>query len=669
MVDIVYVEYAQTGKSSSLNKFGMREMQARAFEARNNQYILLKAPPASGKSRALMFLGLDKLINQGLKKVIVAVPEMSIGNSFNDADLVTNGFFANWKVESKNNLCIPGNESGKTNAFISFIKDPLAQTLICTHATLRFAFAKLKVTDFNNCLVSIDEFHHASADEDNKLGELIDILMKESSAHIVAMTGSYFRGDAVPILHPEDEEKFTQVTYSYYEQLNGYQYLKSLGIGYHFYTGLYVDAIHEVLDPFKKTIVHIPNVNAIEALKDKYREVEYILSALGEVQSQDPVTGIITVKHKSGRLLKIADLVDDGPRRIGVQTYLRTIKTADQMDVIIALGMAKEGFDWPFCEHVLTIGYRNSMTEVVQIIGRATRDCKGKSHAQFTNLIAQPDANDSDVKVSVNNMLKAITVSLLMEQVIAPNINFRPRSRLFHGEYVPPGTIIIEDATAPMSPAAIQVLDNLNDITAALMQKPEIASSVIVREAPEIINQVELPKIIETLYPNLTSAEVLTIQEAYLTKVAAAQGGGLFQGENLPEGAEIHVPQGAAISAESSMSKVGQQFIQMSGKFINIEHLNIDLISQVNPFQGAYEILSKTFTPELLKTIQDVVVGTRVSVTEEEAVIFWPKIEEFIETKGKEPSITSNDLLEKRYAEVIAYVRKKHQEDLSNNGN
>lgn len=669
MVDLVKVEYAQTGKSSSLNQYGMREMQARAFEARNSQYLLLKAPPASGKSRALMFLGLDKLKNQGLKKVIVAVPEMSIGSSFNDTDLKSGGFFANWHVELKNNLCIPGGESGKVNAFIRFIQDPTAETLICTHATLRFAFEKLKPTDFNNCLVSIDEFHHASANEDNKLGTLIDILMKESNAHIVAMTGSYFRGDAVPILMPEDEARFTQVTYSYYEQLNGYQYLKSLGIGYHFYTGLYVHAVKEVLDPFKKTIVHIPNVNSVEALKDKYAEVEHVLSALGQVESQDPVTGIITVKHASGRPLKVANLVDDSPRRVDVQNYLRNIKSADEMDVIIALGMAKEGFDWPYCEHVLTIGYRNSMTEIVQIIGRATRDCKGKSHAQFTNLIAQPDANDNDVKVSVNNMLKAITVSLLMEQVLAPSINFRPRSRLFDGEYIAPGTIIIEDGTAPLSAQAIQVLDNLHDITAALMQKPEIAGATIIQEAPQLINEVELPKIIETLYPNLTSAEVATVQEAYLTQVAAAQGGGLFDVNDLPEDAEIYTPAGSPVSEEASRNTVGQQFIQMSGKFINIENLNVDLIAQVNPFQGAYEILSKAFTTEVLKTIQDVVVGMRVSVTEEEAVIFWPKIEEFIEVKGKEPSITSNDPLEKRYAEVIAYVRRKHQEDLTSNGN
>lgn len=63
--------------------------------------------------------------------------------------------------------------------------------------------------------------------------------MAKSNAHIIAMTGSYFRGDNIPVLLPEDEAKFTKVTYTYYEQLNGYEYLKSLGIGYHFYQGRY----------------------------------------------------------------------------------------------------------------------------------------------------------------------------------------------------------------------------------------------------------------------------------------------------------------------------------------------------------------------------------------------------------------------------------------------
>ena len=98
------------------------------------------------------------------------------------------------------------------------------------------------------------------------------------------------------------------------------------------------------------------------------------------------------------------------------------------MDIIIALGMAKEGFDWIWCEHALTVGYRASLTEIVQIIGRATRDAPGKTRARFTNLIAEPDAEESAVAEAINDTLKAIAASLLMEQVLTPRYEFRPKN-------------------------------------------------------------------------------------------------------------------------------------------------------------------------------------------------------------------------------------------------
>ena len=279
-INLVNVNYKQTGQSKSTNEYGMREMQEKAFEARSAQYLLLKAPPASGKSRALMFLALDKLINQGIKKVIVAVPERSIGNSFAPTELSKYGFFADWDLNLKYNLCSPGSDTSKVQAFKDFMQSE-DKILICTHATLRFAFEGLTETDFNNCLVAIDEFHHVSADGDNILGNVMRKIMEKSNAHIVAMTGSYFRGDSVPVLLPEDEEKFIKVTYNYYDQLNGYEYLKSLGIGYHFYRGRYykhddergMSALEEILDENLKTIIHIPSVNSAESSKEKLEEV------------------------------------------------------------------------------------------------------------------------------------------------------------------------------------------------------------------------------------------------------------------------------------------------------------------------------------------------------------------------------------------------------------
>ena len=92
MTDFVKVSYAQTGASQSINNMGMRTMQSRAFDERNSQYLLVKAPPASGKSRALMFIALDKVANQGIRKAIVAVPERSIGSSFRSTPRGCAGF-------------------------------------------------------------------------------------------------------------------------------------------------------------------------------------------------------------------------------------------------------------------------------------------------------------------------------------------------------------------------------------------------------------------------------------------------------------------------------------------------------------------------------------------------------------------------------------------------
>jgi len=367
--------------------------------------------------------------------VIVAVPERSIGQSFASTDLTSHGFFAAWPVAPANNLCTPGSDSGKIQAFIRFLENSTDTVLVCTHATLRFAYEKLTAADFNNVLVAIDEFHHVSADlEKSNLGALIHDLLKNSTAHIVAMTGSYFRGDRVPVLSPETEAKFTPVTFNYYDQLNGYRHLKTLGIGHHFYQGTWYDSLPEILDPNKKTILHIPHVGSAESTKDKYEEVNRVLDAIGTVESVDEATGVITVRRKdSGGTLKVADLVDDSDftRRARILDYLTTVaaKNRDGIDIIIALGMAKEGFDWPYAEHALTVGYRASLTEIIQIIGRVTRDSEGKAHAQFTNLIAQPDDAQDEVTVAVNNVLKAITASLLMEQVLAENFSFKNRAK------------------------------------------------------------------------------------------------------------------------------------------------------------------------------------------------------------------------------------------------
>ena len=642
MPDIVKVDYKQTGESKSTNQYGMREMQEKAYESRDAKYLLLKAPPASGKSRALMFLALDKLNNQGIKKVIVAVPERSIGSSFAKTNLKEHGFFANWEPNDLYNLCTPGSDGSrsKVQAFHKFMKGD-EMILICTHATLRFACEELEEEIFNDTLLAIDEFHHVSADANNRLGELLRGVMSKSKSHIVAMTGSFFRGDSVPILLPEEEAQFTKVTYNYYEQLNGYEYLKSLGIGYHFYQGKYTSAIMEVLDTDKKTILHIPNVNSGESTKDKHNEVDFIIDAIGDIVSQDSETGVITVKRKGdGKLLKIADLVEDtSSERDKIVNYLRNIDDLDDMDIIIALGMAKEGFDWPYCEHALTVGYRGSLTEIIQIIGRATRDSDNKTHAQFTNLIAQPDAEDDLVKVSVNNMLKAITASLLMEQVLAPNFKFKTKKS---DDDKSKGAVIkIRGLKEPSSKRVKNIIESdLNDLKATILQDDSMLKAMPGNVDPEVINKVLIPKIIKVRYPDLDDEQVEELRQ--------------------------HVVTDSVIKNGKIKQKADKRFITMADTFVNLDDIHIDLIDMVNPFQRAFEILSKSVTKRVLKIIQDTISATRIKMDFEEAKILWPKIQDFIKTYNREPNINSNDALEMRMAECVIYLKEEKRKRLAN---
>lgn len=639
--NIVDVNYAQSGNSVNTDKLGMREMQRRVFEQRVAQYLLIKAPPASGKSRALMFVALDKLYNQGRKKVIVAVPERSIGASFGSTDLTSHGFFADWEITDKNNLCTPGGSASKVDAFVEFLEgtDPV---LVCTHATLRFAFDKLAPESFNGTVLAIDEFHHVSADlESSKLGSLLRDVMDGSDAHIVAMTGSYFRGDSIPVLLPEDEAKFTPVTFNYYDQLNGYKYLKSLGIGHHFYQGRYTESIHEVLDLNKKTIIHIPNVNSGESTKDKLEEVGFILDVIGEFVHTEVETGIHEIRRRdTGEILRVADLVDDTDHKARANTlhYLSTVaaKQRDAVDIIIALGMAKEGFDWPFAEHALTVGYRASLTEIIQIIGRVTRDSEGKTRAQFTNLIAEPDAEQSEVTVSVNNMLKAITASLLMEQVLAQNFEFKTKKG--NDDHPEPGTLKIKGFKEPSTERVQQIVQtDLNDLKANILQDDTFARAAAGAVDPLTTNQVLIPKIIRERYPDLNETEVEEVRQ--------------------------HVVVDSVIK-NGEVREVGdKRFIKMAEKFVNIDDIHINLIDSVNPFQRAFEVLSKSVTPNVLRLISDTIAATRVNVSPEEALELFPKIQQWVKVNGgKRPDRRSTDPVEQHYAEALLVLQRMKQE-------
>ncbi len=677
---------AHTGASAKSNELGMRPMQERAYAHRGEQYLLIKSPPASGKSRALMFIALDKLHNQGVKQAIIVVPERSIGGSFADEPLSEHGFYWNWRVQPHWNLCnVPGaDEVRVAKSKVKAVGEFLAsddKVLVCTHATFRFAIDELGVEAFDGRLIAVDEFHHVSANPDNRLGGQLGQLIARDQAHLVAMTGSYFRGDAVAVLAPQDEAKFTTVTYTYYEQLNGYEYLKTLEIAYSFYTGRYVDKINDLLDPAVKTIVHIPSVNSRESTKDKHREVEEIMDHLGKWTGTDPETGFQLIETADGRTIKIADLVDDDPsKRDRVSMALKNPEARtnrDHVDIIIALGMAKEGFDWIWCEHALTVGYRSSLTEIIQIIGRATRDAPGKTVARFTNLIAEPAAADDVVADAVNDTLKAIAASLLMEQVLAPRFEFTPKDigPKEGFDYGPGGYqegqanvgfdkgrgqfhFELKGLVEPTTPEAHRICqEDLNEVIIAFVQdKPSLERGLFDQEtAPEELTQLRMGKIVRERYPDLSDTDQEAIrQHAIATLNITQQASKIIAETAKEEGGEL---------------KASTAFVDGVRKFMNVRELDIDLIDHINPFDAAYAILAKAMNEGTLRQVQAAIAGRNSKLSEEDARTYAIRAVEWKRERGRAPEITSQDPWERQLAEgVAAFARYKAQAQAAANG-
>ncbi|MDB2343552.1 DEAD/DEAH box helicase [Porticoccaceae bacterium] len=626
-----------------------------------------------------MFLALDKTANQGIQQAIIVVPEKSIGKSFDNTPLSEYGFWSDWQVSSKWNLCnSPGEDGGKANSVKAFLDSDDAN-LVCTHATFRRAVEKFGIEVFDNRLIAIDEFHHVSANPDNVLGNQLEEFLARDKVHIVAMTGSYFRGDADAVMTPDDEAKFETVTYTYYEQLNGYEYLKELDIGYYFYNGPYVDDILKVLDPAEKTIVHIPHVNSRESTKDKIKEVEHIIDELGEWQGVDEETGFHLVKRElDGEIIKIADLVDDDSnKRARVQAALRSPSMEsdrDYVDIIIALGMAKEGFDWIWCEHALTVGYRASLTEIVQIIGRATRDAPGKERTRFTNLIAEPDAAEDAVTDAVNDTLKAIAASLLMEQVLAPRFDFMPKKPTSgpaagfdygDGGYDPDkpnvgvnnetGQIQIEitGLAEPKSEEAQRIVkDDLNDLVAAFTQDTRTVERGIfdTEVVPEELTQVAMGKIVATKYPNESDDDKEAIRQHAVAAVNITQ--------QVKKAMNEHGQSGSADTGNDE-PKVNTAFVDGIRQFVmDLTSLDVDFIDRINPFGEAYAILAKSMSEESLRQFGSIIAGKKAKFTLEEAKELAVRALKFKKERARLPEVTSNDPWEKRIAEGMnAYAQ------------
>ena len=668
-------------KSQNVDKLGMRVMQARVWAKRNSKNLLIKSPPASGKSRALMYIALDKMMNQGVKKTIVAVPEKSIGGSFKSTELTASGFMFDWHVEERNNLVSDDaerDEASKVKALLRFLKSDGEGALVCTHSTLREAFKHVEPEAFEDCLVAVDEFHHLSVSGDNRLGNVVTELLNNQRTHVLGMTGSYFRGDTNAVLRPEHESRFTVVTFTYYEQLQGYSYLKKINIGHHFYSVVkgegevapYIAGIKELYKPGRKTIIHIPQPNSKESV-DKYAEYDAITDIIGDFIGTDPVNGLSLFScHETGKTVRVANFVNEEKERQITLNAMRHGCVLEQVDVVIAVKMAMEGFDWPAAEYAITVGARSSLTQIVQIIGRVTRDFPGKEEATFVNLIQEPLADQELVEDAVNDILKGISASLLMEQVITPKFDFKSRSggsgksesgsSLFTIEgFNPPSSVKVKEILERDRQALI--IDTINTVNGNTGLTGEAANILADEQAgADYIQNAIIPKVISTKYGE---DELSEEEEAELRQQ-------LMLDLNMPaiiKHTNRKPKENDGVDGGGKKKKPVSRSIVEAAKKLDVGDLSLDMVAKVNPFVGAYEVLAHAITPDMLALVRNHIRVHRRGMTVEEAAEFYPSIKRFKAENGRLPDINSGSDQERQLAEALALLqaaraRQKQQE-------
>lgn len=419
--------------------YAMRDWQEEFFdEMKNEKDIILNAPTGSGKSFAMCGLSAYRMKQNDNLKCIFAVPQTIIAPGFREANLILpNKEKIAWLAQ--HDLCAKMPDEGTIAYLINWLKGPYAtladRVLICTHATLVAVYKRLKETNqrklLKNLLMWIDEAHHLKNAEiegfedvvvSNGIGELVTYAHSQPSIQVGLATASFFRGDKTALLPEKIEKQFARYNLPYDKYLSSMKYLRSFSFDFLLCGNDYPKAIQKILKQKKcKDIIYIPHVGSKHST-DKHEERKSIVDKYKRTYGGKIVNksnGLTSLIGKNGEF-KICDLVDED-RRNEKKEYIGKIKDKDDLDAIITLGMFKEGANWIYANRSIVVGPRASMVEILQIIGRLLRDAKDKDHVEIIQLLPfSLDQTDEKFEDNLNDYLKAIYASLILENILNP---------------------------------------------------------------------------------------------------------------------------------------------------------------------------------------------------------------------------------------------------------
>lgn len=317
----------------------------------------------------------------------------------------------------------------------------------------------------------------------------------------------------------------------------------------------------------------------------------------------------------------------------------------------------------------------------MQIISRATRDAPGKTEALFTNLVSAPFANDEAVSPAVNDMLKAISVSLLIEQVMAPVFKFRthkgagqfdgsPSDKLNPGPVTNAGEIEIVGMPEIDEKAVEAIETDFNDLFADVQNDPRTLTVMINSDDhhTDVIYDLVVTDVIKRRYPGFSAEQVQDAVGLFGVRAGlgreVAKDPSIIQTAGMSEGGQAVFtgPDEGDGERDTTGPNAGDRFVQQAKRFINVRELQVDLLGGRRDFDDAYELLSKELSEELLARLHGEVRSLTVSMTQEEAEKLYSRIKEFIHREGREPNLNSPNGREVRLAEALAFLRKLSRE-------
>jgi len=419
--------------------YQMREWQQECYdELKDSHHWIINAPMGSGKSFMICCLDYKKLENNPNLRAIIAVPQTIIAEGFRKNKIQ---FSDTEKVDwfPQHDLCKEASNQ-TTDELLGFLKGPNSKSmvqdriLVCSHQTLVYAFKKNKKL-FKDVIIVVDEAHHVKHNvvEDVEVSNGIGSVVKYSfdnpknNIQVELTTATFFRGDKNSIIPEEYKAQFDRFNYPFDKYLKTCKYLRSYSYDFILYNQNYKESIKELFDEeVGKTIVYVPSVNGSYSLETKYIDVEEIIKGIAGTDKpviKDKDKPIMLVKRDK-EWIKVIDLVTETNRESKKQAIIdaHDAKTSESVDVIITLNMFKEGANWRWADREIIIGPRNSLSDLIQTMGRLFRDAEGKSHVSVYQLLpyALDQVNNEKFCDNLNDYMKAIFLTMIMEDVFKP---------------------------------------------------------------------------------------------------------------------------------------------------------------------------------------------------------------------------------------------------------